>query len=120
MNKKHKALYIFLIIITLGFILLHWRKYKQQSIKNELSVEEKIPFDMNDFLDYLGGIENINNVSSSHKIVKIEFKQRSAILAKELQELNGISGITFQRASISLVVGNCAKYLEQQLLKEIK
>ncbi|AWX69493.1 PTS glucose transporter subunit IIB [[Mycoplasma] anseris] len=121
MTKKQKALYVFLIIITLGFICIYWkRKFKQTESKNYLTVETKLSFEFQAFLNSLGGKQNINNVSSSQKIIKVFFNNRQDINIENLKNLDGVSGIAFQKNSISLVVGNTAKYLEELVLKEIK
>ncbi|PYF43110.1 PTS glucose transporter subunit IIB [Metamycoplasma alkalescens] len=116
MNTKNKFLYVFLIIITLGFILIYWKKkYKQTETKNYLSKNTKLNFDFDIFLANLGGAKNIANVSSTQKVLKINFHNKELVNILKLKELDGISGMTFQTKSISLVVGNVAKHLEEQI-----
>ncbi|BAP39668.1 PTS glucose transporter subunit IIB [Metamycoplasma canadense] len=114
MNSKNKALYIILIIVTLGFIIIYWqKKYRQSKIKNYLSKNTKLDFDFETLIKYLGGKDNIENVSSTHKILKINFLNRDKLSILKLKQLNGISGLTIQSKSISLVVGNTAKHIEE-------
>lgn len=120
MLNKNKFLYIFLIIITLGLILIFWRKkYKVLKIKNYLTTDNEITFSMQDLILYLGGISNIVSSSATQKIVRISFKNKANISIEKIKKLNGISGIAFQSSNISLVVGNCANYLSTLLNKEL-
>ncbi|AZG68910.1 PTS glucose transporter subunit IIB [Mycoplasma struthionis] len=120
MTAKQKALYVFLCIITLGFILIYWKnKYQKREVSSELSVNNNLPFSLNDLFSKLGQKENIESVSATQKIIKIFFKNRNLILVDEIKKLGGISGIALQKNSISLVIGNCAKYLEELMKKEL-
>ncbi|SYV90272.1 Uncharacterised protein [Metamycoplasma alkalescens] len=47
--------------------------------------------------------------------MKINFHNKELVNILKLKELDGISGMTFQTKSISLVVGNVAKHLEEQI-----
>ncbi|BDX52625.1 hypothetical protein JPM7_2320 [Metamycoplasma equirhinis] len=121
MNSKHKFLYVFLCIITLGFICIYWkRKYRQKATKNYLSTTSELAFDYKIFLLSLGGIKNLQNATASQKIIRIGFIDRALINIDKLKELDGISGINFQSDSISLVVGNSAKYLEEKIKEDIQ
>ena len=125
MSNKQKFLYVFLIIITLGFILLYWRKYKQSNKKDYLTVDKRIPFNFEHFISSLGGYENIIETSSdshstSQKVLRIKYKDKTKLNIEELKKLNGISGIALNSYGISLVVGNNAKYIAEKIDKEIK
>lgn len=125
MSGKQKFLYVFLIIITLGFILLYWRKYKQSNKKDYLTVDKRIPFNFEHFIGFLGGYENIIETSSdshstSQKVLRIKYKDKTKLNIEELKKLNGISGIALNSYGISLVVGNNAKYIAEKIDKEIK
>ena len=125
MSGKQKFLYVFLIIITLGFILLYWRKYKQSNKKDYLTVDKRISFNFEDFISFLGGHENIIETSSdshstSQKVLRIKYKDKTKLNIEELKKLNGISGIALNSYGISLVVGNNAKYIAEKIDKEIK
>ena len=125
MSGKQKFLYVFLIIITLGFILLYWRKYKQSNKKDYLTVDKRILFNFEHFISFLGGYENIIETSSdshstSQKVLRIKYKDKTKLNIEELKKLNGISGIALNSYGISLVVGNNAKYIAEKIDKEIK
>ncbi|WP_330463142.1 PTS glucose transporter subunit IIB [Metamycoplasma gateae] len=120
MNKKNKFLYFFLIVITFGFILIYWqKKYRQSKIKNYLTKETNLSFDFKQLIEYLGGNQNIERVSSTQKVLKISFYDKEKIDLIKLKKLDGVTGITVQSKSISLVVGNTAKYIDE-LINEAK
>ncbi|TPE57206.1 PTS glucose transporter subunit IIB [[Mycoplasma] falconis] len=121
MTSKHKFLYVFLIIITFGLILIYWKKkYRQSSKKDNLSTTTKTAFSIEELIEKLGGKNNIETVLATHKVIKIGLKDREQVNIEALKKLDGISGMTFQSKSISLVVGNVAKYLETKINEEIK
>lgn len=120
MTKKQKFMYVFLIVITFGFILLYWKKYKQTSSKNYLSVEKKLNFDFEKFISYIGGFKNIKDVKSSQKVLTIFYIEKNNIILNELKNLKGILGISIKSDSISFVIGNSAAYVKGIILKEIK
>ena len=62
MSGKQKFLYVFLIIITLGFILLYWRKYKQSNKKDYLTVDKRIPFNFEVVMKILSKLHLIHMV----------------------------------------------------------
>ncbi|QJG66828.1 PTS glucose transporter subunit IIB [Mycoplasma phocoenae] len=117
MTGKNKFKYYFLLISTFGLIKLRWKKYRQTEVKNKLTVKEQIDFDINELIQFLGGKDNITNTIATYSKIKISFKDKSLIQSKKIQTLNGVSGMVLQSQSITLVVGNNAKYIEQ-LLKE--
>ncbi|WP_369085957.1 PTS glucose transporter subunit IIB [Metamycoplasma spumans] len=121
MNSKHKALYIFLLIITFGLIKIYWnKKYRKNEVQTSLSREEKLSFDYDKFIYLLGGKSNIEDVASTQKIIKITFKERTLINSEGLKMLDGVSGLAFQSKSISLVIGNSARFLENKIKEDIE
>ncbi|BAQ54634.1 PTS transporter subunit EIIB [Mycoplasmopsis arginini] len=120
MNSRNKFLYVILIILTFGLILVYWKnKYKQTKTKDYLSKETKLNFNFDELVDYLGGKENIESVTSTQKVVKINFYEKNKVDALNIKNLDGVTGLTFQSKSISLVVGNTAKHIEE-LINEVK
>ncbi|MGX9340209.1 hypothetical protein ACWXVM_02660 [Mycoplasma sp. 2261] len=119
MNPKNKFLYIFLIIVTFGFILIYWKKrFRQTKPKNYLSKETKLSFNFDVFVSLLGGKENIKSVSATQKILKINFLDKAKIAIPQLKNLDGITGVAIQSKTISFVVGNVAKHIEH-LINEV-
>ncbi|MCU4117012.1 PTS glucose transporter subunit IIB [Mycoplasma zalophi] len=120
MQKLHKFLYILSIVCTLGTIKLFWKSYRQKQVNSQLSVENKVKFPIDELINYLNGIENINSVSSTHKILKIELKSRKNIQIDKIKSLNSIEGILFKTDTISLITGNNAQYLQKIINDKIQ
>ncbi|QJR44346.1 PTS glucose transporter subunit IIB [Mycoplasma miroungirhinis] len=113
MRKLHKFLYIFTIICTLGIIKLFWKSYEQKEINSQLSVENKLKFSLDELIRYLDGINNIESVYCTHKILKIQLKSRKNIQIEKIKSLNSIEGILLKSDGISLITGNNAKYIHK-------
>lgn len=110
MTFKEKTLFILLQIITFGLIWIYWnKKSKTYKDKNSLSQEIKVNINVNKFIEYLGGKENIKNISNTHTKIKIDFVSRNLIQIEEIKSLFGISGIFMNDISLTVIVGNNAK-----------
>lgn len=107
MNKRHKALIIFLSIITLGIYLIVIKKRKNIEVKETL-IEEKIPFKIETLITALGGLQNISSVSAITSRIKINFNDRSMIDIEKIKKIKAISGLVLQTKSISCIVGYSA------------
>ncbi|MDD7897330.1 PTS glucose transporter subunit IIB [Metamycoplasma hyosynoviae] len=119
MTKKQRFLYIFLIIITFGFILIHWKKYRQREEKQSLSISTKLNFKYEDLISALGGIQNITSVNSTQKILKISYKNKQEINFDKLKAIKDISGISLTQNTISIIIGNAAIYLKDKIQKDL-
>lgn len=114
--KKFK--YIILIVITLGiyyFVINNKAKKLALSNSNVLLKETKIPFILDDFIIYLGGIENIIEVSSTQNQLSLTINNKDIVDIKKIQSL-GIKGIMNNSKGFSLVTGIIAKTLEEKIL----
>ncbi|ASI53738.1 PTS glucose transporter subunit IIB [Metamycoplasma hyosynoviae] len=119
MTKKQRFLYIFLIIITFGFILIHWKKYRQREEKQSLSISTKLNFKYEDLISALGGIQNITSVNSTQKVLKISYKNKQEINFDKLKAIKDISGISLTQNTISIIIGNAAIYLKDKIQKDL-
>ncbi|MDD1378373.1 PTS glucose transporter subunit IIB [Metamycoplasma hyosynoviae] len=119
MTKKQRFLYIFLIIITFGFILIHWKKYRQREEKQSLSISTKLNFKYEDLISALGGIQNIISVNSTQKVLKISYKNKQEINFDKLKAIKDISGISLTQNTISIIIGNAAIYLKDKIQKDL-
>ncbi|MDC8921076.1 PTS glucose transporter subunit IIB [Metamycoplasma hyosynoviae] len=119
MTKKQRFLYIFLIIITFGFILIHWKKYRQREEKQSLSISTKLNFKYEDLISALGGTQNITSVNSTQKVLKISYKNKQEINFDKLKAIKDISGISLTQNTISIIIGNAAIYLKDKIQKDL-
>lgn len=121
MTFKEKFFFIFLQIITLGLIWIHWKKQgKKYQNKNELSQEVKVGLNVIKLIQLCGGPQNVSEVSNTHTKIKIKYEIRERIKVDEIKKMNGISGIFLNDLSLTIIVGNSAeatrKLIEQYLI----
>lgn len=120
MTFKEKFLFIFLQIITIGLIWIYWNQQKQKlGQENELSYATKTNFEINKLINLIGEKENILEISNTHTKVKISFKDRTKINAEAIKNLKGVSGIFFNDQTITIIVGNEAKIINELITKTI-
>lgn len=123
MNKmtfKEKFLFVFLQIITFGLIWIYWNKQKAKfSQENQLSVATKTNFDVEKLIELVGNKDNILEVTNTHTKVKIQFKDRYQVNQNEINNLKGVSGIFFNDQTITIIVGNEAKLIQELINQNI-
>lgn len=120
MTFKEKFLFIFLQIITLGLIWIHWKKQsKKYQNKDELSQDVKVGINVIKLIQLCGGPQNISEVSNTHTKIKIKYVIRERIKVDEIKKISGISGVFLNDLSLTIIVGNSAeatkKIIEQYL-----
>lgn len=114
MTFKDKLLIIFFNVITLGLINIYWKNKKTQK-KEYLSYSTKIPFNLNELFQNLGGRENINNTSYTQNKIRFDLLNINLINKQQIENLKGISGVVLSSASITLIVGNVAKTIFEEI-----
>lgn len=120
MTFKEKFLFIFLQIITIGLIWIYWNQQKQKlGQENELSYATKTNFEINKLINLIGEKENILEISNTHTKVKISFKDRTKINPEAIKNLKGVSGIFFNDQTITIIVGNEARIINELITKTI-
>ncbi|BAW18061.1 hypothetical protein MBVG596_0157 [Mycoplasmopsis bovigenitalium] len=107
MTKKDKFKIVILTIFTLGFCWLHWYRINK---KHQNLVQGKIDADINqreidELIRFIGGLDNINDVSSSGSKLKIFFKNSQLIDSKSIIDNKLATGVFVSSDSITLIVG---------------
>ncbi|MDC8914167.1 PTS glucose transporter subunit IIB, partial [Metamycoplasma hyosynoviae] len=102
-----------------GFILIHWKKYRQREEKQSLSISTKLNFKYEDLISALGGTQNITSVNSTQKVLKISYKNKQEINFDKLKAIKDISGISLTQNTISIIIGNAAIYLKDKIQKDL-
>ncbi|WP_033161327.1 hypothetical protein [[Mycoplasma] collis] len=119
MLLKDKFLIVFLTIITLGLIWIYWSKLKNKTPNNELSSENKSSIKLSELFDSIGGKSNILKVENTHKKVKIFLNDISLVDKNKISKIKEISGLVLSNNSITLITGNNASYLKNEIEKLI-
>ncbi|MDC4163031.1 PTS sugar transporter subunit IIA [Mycoplasma bradburyae] len=115
--------WIFLNIITLGILkLVATKRAKKISSKvnHELIKSDKLPFSLNDFIEILGKIENIKSSESTLNMIKINVEDKSKVDQDKLKNKLKFKGIMWANTNLSLVCGDYASSLSEQINAKIK
>lgn len=122
MSKKDKFLIVLLTIVTLGFCWLYWHvqnKKEQKLKKGEINkLDSNIKLD--ELVELLGSKENINSVNATFSNLKVEFNDKKAVNVDELQKLKYVSGVMISSTKMTLVVGDYAKKIAEELNKKLE
>ncbi|WKX02713.1 PTS transporter subunit EIIB [Candidatus Mycoplasma mahonii] len=116
MKTKDKIILIFISIITLGiYPLIIFRKQKFVETSDELSRSNSSIIDVKILINLLGGKENILSTNNTHTKIKIYFRDKKKVNIDEIKSSKGVSGIFISSDAITIIVGNSAKFLKEQL-----
>lgn len=92
----------------------------QTNIKNKINNKpQKFPFKLENFILYLGGIENIKEASASANKIKISIIDHSKIDFSNLKKIKN-RGILDQSQAVSLVLGSYSYNLSSAINELIK
>ncbi len=134
LSGSQKFWYIFLCVIT--FSIFYWivqskiKKANRQSFSTDNAAEptsdtskqlkrsEKIPFDVNQLIEYLGGRENILTVEASLSSVKVGVKEKTKVNQEEIKKL-GSKGIMISGLKVSMVFGDVSIAIKEALDKKL-
>ncbi len=115
MHKKHKILYVFYSIITLGiFHLIMLKKTPKLSKKTNKNISIKI----DQLLENLGTKENIISAQANMSRIKIGVNNIDLVNIEALKKDKRISGIMKQSSCVTLIVGSDSSLIEQKI-KEV-
>ncbi|UUM18984.1 PTS sugar transporter subunit IIA [Mycoplasma sp. 1018B] len=120
MKFKDKMYITFLTVITLGFCWIYWKK-QQKHINNHNNGIIKLPKNINleELILFLGQKNNLDNVNATTSKVTIHFKDRNLIELEKIKNLKYVSGIMFNENKITLIVGNIALSLAQEIIQNL-
>lgn len=119
MSTSHKVLFVFISIITLGiFPLVVYLKGKNQKTSGQLSSSEKTVVNLQKLKKNLGGLKNIVGIEFTNKKVKVFIKERELVQTSQIKESHGVSGVFVTSGSVTIIVGNSAKKIAQDLSAE--
>ena len=107
-------MFIVLQIVTLGLIWIYWKKQAKKQNKENVLSESKNNINVNKLIEYLN-IKNIKNIEATHTKVKISYLNRDLIDVEKIRNLKGISGVFINDKAITLIVGNCANDLTNEI-----
>ncbi|QEX47470.1 PTS sugar transporter subunit IIA [Mycoplasmoides gallisepticum] len=116
--KMNKFTWIFLNIITFGILkLVATRKAKRISsqINHELIKSEKLPFDLDQLINILGGLENIQTTQATLNMIKINVVDKTKVNQDQIKSRLKINGIMWASNDLSLVCGDYASSLSEQI-----
>ena len=106
-------------ICTLGIfeIVLHQKAKKvSQQVNTRLMYSKKYKFNINKFVDDVGGIDNIVSASSTLSSLRLELKDIN-LVNPDLKLKYQINGLTKSSKSIILVFGDNSKAICDDIIK---
>ncbi|MDI4567694.1 MAG: hypothetical protein E7Y34_01255 [Mycoplasma sp.] len=117
MQFKNKVLFIFLTIITCGLFLIYVYSKKNIMPKNQLTQDTKININVLKLVELIGGFDNIKDIKSEYKKIKIFFNNKKLIQNDKLTKLKNIKGVFLSSESIIvLLTSNFSLALREEIL----
>ena len=106
-------------IFTLGIleVILHQKAKKvSQQVNTQLMYSKKYKFNIDKFVDDVGGIDNIVSASSTLSSLRLELKDIN-LVNPDLKSKYKINGLTKSSKSIILVFGDNSKAICDDIIK---
>lgn len=125
LTSKMKFFTILISILTFGIFWIYLKnkiKHQKEENKNDkaenptLRISTKIPFNINELIKILGTEKNIKSVDASLNTLKIEFLDKSLIEEESIKKI-GAKGLIFSSNKISIIFGDYAIALKDELIK---
>ena len=92
------------------------KKNKENFNQEEsLSVAKKNKFNVNKTIELCGGIDNLVKVSATQNKIKIFIKSFEKINIEELLKVKGVSGAIRTSQYITIVIGNVAQLVMEEI-----
>lgn len=108
-------------IATFGigyFYLKHKAKNKAKQVNDQLTVTDKLLIDLDQFINCLGGIDNVIDSEATINSIKIHLKNIKDVDCNKIKEL-GAKGTMISDGYLTCLFGDFAKILSVELNKKI-
>lgn len=117
LEPKVKVLYYTLLILTFGLFARTIRKRIEENTENVLKTSNEIPFNMEIFMNALGGKTNVLATEATISSVKITFKDINLVNKEKVKELSQ-RGILVSEDKITILFGNYSEALKKAIDQE--
>lgn len=114
--KKLKIIlsYIFTFGIVY-FVLKNKAKKRAKNFNNELTISTKLPFRLDNFLNEIGGINNIKSLSSTINTIKIQLNDKSKFNENALKVVKAKGVMWGSNDTLTIILGDFSIELEKQI-----
>ena len=116
MNKT-KIYYI--LTLGIGYLIAKNKAKKiANSVNSNLTVSEKVPFEVSEILNAIGGIGNYVSHSATINSIKFEVKDTSLIDRNKIKQM-GAKGTMLNEDSVSCLFGDYSKKLADLITQHL-
>lgn len=120
MTDKTKLRLYYIFTFGIGYLKAKKQaKIQATTVNEELTVSEKIPFDLNKLIELLGGLENITKVDATINSLKVNVKEIEKINQKEIKIL-GAKGTLLFEDGVTCLFGDYSKKLSELINEQLK
>ncbi|QSF13753.1 PTS sugar transporter subunit IIA [Mycoplasma sp. Mirounga ES2805-ORL] len=124
MKKRDKFAIVMLTIFTLGFCWLHWKiqanKYKKLASIDKEDIKLPSVIKIDNLISLLGNKDNIKGSRSTISNLIIEINNKDNVNVDEIKQLKYVSGVMISSQKITLIVGDYASKISNELIKKLK
>ena len=119
MQRKTKKIFFYIMTLGIGYFIIKSKSKSDPQVNAVLTLSEKFPFKVDDIINYLGKSDNVISVSSTINMLKVELKDINLVDKTMLKKL-GAKGMMQSGKTLSLILGDYSKALEQAINDQIK
>ncbi len=114
-----KTTWYYICTFGIGYLIAKKKaKKKATEVNKELTVSEKVPFEVQKFIDAIGGKENYIENTATINSIKIKVKDVNKVNKEEIKKI-GAKGIMVGQDNITCLFGDYSKKLSELINKHI-
>ncbi len=120
--KKWKLILFYICTFGIGYFVLKNKAKNISKVENqELEISDDIPFDIDEFISNIGGIENIQETKATISSLNVIYKSKIKNLEINYDYIDSLElkGIMKYENKISFVFGDFSKKLSEEINKRI-
>ncbi len=120
--KKWQLWVFYICTFGIGYFYIKNKAKKvAEEQKEEIEVAKEVPFEIQNLLDLLGGLDNVKKTDSTISTFKVELKEVNLVKIDEIKKLGNAKGVMKSGNKVSIVFGDYSKTLDsfiKDLLKK--
>ncbi len=118
--KKWQLILFYIFTFGIGYFYIKSKAKKvAEEQKEEIEVATEIPFEVQNLLNLLGGLENVVKTDSTISSFKVELKDANLADIDSIKKLDNTKGVMKSGNKLNIVFGDYSKTLDS-FIKDLK
>ncbi len=118
--KKWQLILFYIFTFGIGYFYIKNKAKKVAEVQNEeIEVSKEIPFEVQNLLNLLGGLDNIIKTDSTISSFKVELRDTNKADIEAIKKLDNTKGVMKSGNKLNIVFGDYSRTLDE-FIKNLK